>query len=330
MSISDEINPKVSDRDKMPWDGSWRWTETIGCPGALLHIALGCESNGFSAETLALFGEGFLHEFDLKDRIRKAGYTVIDIEMARIPNLPVVLHPDGLLPVQEKLSYAFVLETKSVDDFDNPEQFIRDHPQYVKQVMGYMKALGQVKCLVVVKSRKTGWIADIEIDYDEVIIEPIVRNILAVKGLLDGGVKACDGPWAPGCSRDFGIRMFCPFYGVHCKSDEAIATAELDILLSKYAPAKVLSDEALSIVNLIREQIGLVMENEGINRIKALNGVSASMYADKRKYVDAKLLQEVAPDIYKKVTREGGNNVLRITIPKALRGNGVEVVDEVE
>ena len=282
MNFADKLNPKPMPGRTPPFDGRWRLTECIGCPGALIHRALGCPAGEFDAHTLALFYEGILHEKDLKQRIRdELEVTIIDIGDSGLQaaDAPIVVHPDGWMPELRE-----VLETKSIADEMDSQDFIDSHPQYVKQVMGYEKVLNAPQARLIAKSRNTGWIFDdIIIPYDASIIDPVWELANNVKAKLDAGLQSCQGPWLPTCSPDFLTRMFCPYNGVHCKETPAQATPELETLLKNYAANKIVTDECVAATETLRQHVQMIMENAGLDRIKSLDGVSASLGRKKRR-----------------------------------------------
>ena len=321
-NIADLLNPELgATGSRYPsFDGNWRWTECIGCPAAPLHRALGCPARDLDAHTLALFYEGILHEKDLKSRIRQAGFTVIDYpekEGVKADGLPIIFHPDGYL-----FELGEVLETKSIDAATSPVDFIEKHPQYVKQVRGYSKFLNMRGARIIAKSRLTGWILpDMVIDRDDAAIQPIIDNVRTITAMLDKGVQACNGPWAPGCSRDYLTRLFCPFHEIHCRADEATATAALEGLLSQYAAHRIIADELVTKVNDFRALIQDILKSATFDRVKNSEGISALVYNRSYTSVDyEKARAYLTGQQYNEVFVKGSSQTLRITIPKALRG----------
>lgn len=319
LNLADELNPKVDgSADAPPFDGLWRWTECIGCPAALLHRALGCESRHFEAQTLALFYEGILHEKDLKQRIRDKGHLIFEyVDGVRAKDVPVICHADGSFIDGE------ILETKSFEGAIDPDSFLKSHPQYIKQVMGYERIHQVNRARIIAKNRSNGWILpDIIIEYDPVIIEPIWQNIIQVKHMLDRGVQSCNGPWSPGCSQDFLTRMWCPYNGVHCQRTEAEATSELDGVLSDYARMKPTYDAASVIMAEFREKVEALMQESGVRRIRSQDGVLASIYDRSYTSSDKKLAKEILDDAtYHRLFVEGRSPTLRITLPKVKGGD---------
>ncbi len=313
--LSKELNPKADGSvSRLSFDGVWRLTEIIGCPAAPLHQALGCPSRAIDAQALALFYEGILHEKDLKARIRELGYLIFEYpDGVRAKDVPVVCHPDGNLMGDE------ILETKSVNEATNSEEFIKAHPQYVKQVMGYMRILDMSVSRIVAKSRSTGWILDdILIEYDPAIIDPIWQNITNISKMLESGIQSCNGPWAPHCSDDFTTRLFCPFNGTHCKRSEAEATGELDSLLREYATVKPTYDKVTLVINQMRDQVKQLMTEAGVKRTRAQDGTLASLYDYRYPIADRDIARQILdPTTYLRIFSEGSTPSVRITVPKS-------------
>lgn len=318
MNFADKLNPQPQAVRNPPFNGRWRLTECIGCPGALIHRALGCPAGQFDAHTLALFYEGVLHEKDLKQRIRdELEVTIVDIGDAGLqaPDAPIVVHPDGWMP-----ELGEVLETKSIAEEMDSQDFIDSHPQYVKQVEGYLRVMNSPRARLIAKSRSTGWVFDdIIIDYDAAVTDPIWEIANRVKGLLDNGLQSCNGPWLPTCSPDFMTRMFCSYYGTHCKESPAQAVGELEDLLKNYAANKIVTDECVSATEALRQHVQALMENAGLDRVKSLDGISASL-GNKREMPDMNAIRELIGEAqYKKFMVRPPGQQLRITIPKEMK-----------
>lgn len=323
--LSDGLNPKAQAAGHMPFDGTWRWTECTGCPAAPLHKALGCPQREFGTGTLNLFYEGILHEFDLKARIRSMGYTIVDFGEGGIkhPTLPIYAHPDGLLYLQD--GSREILETKSVDEGQDADRFIEEHPWYVSQVQGYQDFVNVDKARIIAKSRKTGYVLpDIVIDRDKEFVKPYYANIVNIMGLLAKGIKSCTGPWAPGCSNDFVTRLFCPYNEVHCASrDSGPATVELDSILSRYAAMKIVLDEYKGEIDGMRMKVEEIMIQAALKSVVSAEGVKAQIQNRRFPSIDKlwakdNLTQEQFDNIFTGYR----NDVLYITIPRALREKG--------
>lgn len=321
MDLADRINPQGHAGGYGQFDGKWRVTEAIGCPGALIHRALGCESEEIDDETMALFGEGFLHEDWFKAKLREDGLTLVEFpDGIAALDAPLIGHPDNLWLEENE-----VIEYKSVYDADDSEEFMATHKRYNKQLQSYLRILGRQKGRILVKSRKTGWVLpDIKIEHDAAITDVIWKNAVDCKALLDKGIVSCNQPWLPSCSSDFMTRMWCPFYGVHCRITEAQATVELDMLLSQYAATKIVSDELTSKVGVIRDTIKETMKSGGLERVKNSEGVGASLYMAHWPLTDKDKAEEyLSIEQFKEVFRQGSTpDALRVTIPKGLRKNG--------
>lgn len=318
IKLSERLNPAPNpySSSRSLFNGLWGLTEIIGCPAAPLHQALGCPTREIDAQTAALFYEGILHENDLKSRIRDLGYLIFDYPSRPsgifAQDVPVVGHPDGNLMGEE------ILETKSIDGQPSSEEFIASHPQYIKQVMGYMRLTGLETARIIAKSRSTGWILDdIVIPYDPVIIEPAWKNIQHIEKLLSQGVASCVGGWAPQCSGDYLTRLFCPFSSVHCQVSEGQATAEIDKVLLEYATLKPTYDQASMLISQMREQVKGLMKESGLTRVKGQNGASASLYNHSSTSTDYKLAEEILdPVTYHRIFTKNSTQTVRITLPK--------------
>lgn len=252
------------------FDGRWRATECTGCPGALIHRALGCESGIFSSETLALFHEGYLHEDDVRARITAAGVFLIDYGqdggLVAI-DAPIVSHPDGFDPVLQEL-----YEIKSIgdaDDYRGIEQDLYDsHSGWQKQIQTYLRITGAKRCRVLIKVRKSGWILPpVIVEYDQKITDPIWGRVeTASNALIQAAqnlpkqLQTCDNITSfLGCSTDYQERMFCPFYETHCSKKNLFPKSQANDVLNKlmenYAAAKMLSDDMESEMKSLRDQM---------------------------------------------------------------------------
>lgn len=325
MNISQILNPKDQVMtDVPPFDGKFRVTQVIGCPAAPMHYALGCHVGkvGFSAETLALFYEGFLHERDLKARVRAEGYGFFDIDSVTIPGIPIVGHPDGGgLTVNGNDE---IIEFKSFgSDEDGIHEFMENHKQYKLQVQFYEWLTGRSYGRLIAKNRNTGWILDDEeIVFNWPLIEPYVENVFEVMRLVKQGIPNCHAKGLPDCSSDYRTRMFCPFFqNGHCIRQPVNANQVLEDYIADLASSTIVKDELISDIELLRKQIVGVMQSLGVNRVVNSEGVKADIYTSTRTNISIQDAQRVLPqNLYDQIAKTSNTpNSLRVTIPKRLR-----------
>lgn len=317
MGIADNLNPIQQAGKPIPFDGQWRVTQVIGCPAAPLHIALGCPTgSGFSPRTLALFYEGNLHEADLRARMYQAGYAIEAVEIAVVPGLPLVAHPDDFLQPGALIEY----KSYGGKEYSDAEKFLEDHRQYVLQGMFYAHITGRHIIYFVIKHRDSGWIIDAQLTYDPDVVKPYIENVLNIKRLVDMGVTTCHGPSRPQCSSDFLTRMFCPFQE-HCQFSIQQASGELETKLKEYAAAKIVSDELLLDIEDYRVLIRDLMQSMGIKAAQVDEGVKAVLRMGNYSSIPineaAKVLDK--PTLDRVIRRTRIPDQLIITIDKSLR-----------
>lgn len=181
-----------------------RMSEIGKCERALVYDWRGEEKEPISGRGMLIFNDGDMHHRDIRDRIRKAGFELIEEERELYdPNWNLSGHIDGIVCNNGD---RLLLEIKSINHFQFERLNSTPLEDHIQQINLYMFYRDIDRGVILYKNKNTAAMKEFIIERDE----NLIQELLAKFERIDSHLKAGTLPDRPYPKSDWHCQ-YCQF-----------------------------------------------------------------------------------------------------------------------